>query len=119
MLIVNEQGKIVDPTTDESSVTVRCAYMKHGGTIHDTMKHRDLNFKLGDFIVCGVNGDISIKSKTEITNKYTIDKMSQSAICDDYLDSVKNYYIEIFGSKTTQMTPGMVMGWAILKPKAA
>lgn len=119
MLIVNEKGKIVDPTKDESAVTVRCAYMRHGGTIHDTIKKRDINFRLGEYIICGINGDIAIKSKEEVARRYSIDRGSQSAVCDDYLDSVKNYYIEIFGSKTIQMTPDMVMSWAILKPKAA
>lgn len=119
MLIVNEQGKIVDPTKDDSAITVRCAYMKHGGTIHDIIRKRDINFKFGEYIICGINGDIAIKSKEEVAKIYSIDKVSQSAICDDYLDNVKNYYIEIFGSKTVQMTPNMVMSWAIMKPKTA
>lgn len=119
MLIVNEHGKIVDPTKDESAITVRCAYMKHGGTIHDSAKNKRINFKFGEYIICGINGSISIKSKEEVAKEYNIDKNSQSAICDDYLESVKNYYIEIFGSKKVQMTPNMVLGWAILKPKAA
>lgn len=117
MLIVNEHGKIVDPLKDSSVVTVRCAYMKHGGTIHDTTRKRSLNFRLGEYIICGINGNIEIKSKDEISKKYIIDKECQSAICDDYLDNVNNYYIEIFGSKTVKMTPNMVKNWAVLKAK--
>ena len=119
ILIVNEQGKIVDPLKDKSNLTVRGAYMKHSGTIHDTIRNTNINFKFGDFIICNATGNIIIKSREQIEKEYVKDTTSSSAICDDYLANLSGYYIEIFGSNTIQLTPKMVRSWVILKPRVA
>lgn len=118
ILIVDDNGKIVDPLTDKSSVTIRGAYMKHSGMLRDTESNTHTNFKCGDFIICGINGKISIKSKEQIAQEYKQDTSTNIAVCDDYLTSIGSYYIEIFGSKTVQVTPAMIKKWTILKPVA-
>ena len=117
ILLVNEQGKIIDPTVDRNSFTVRSAYMKHSGIVHDSIHNVKIPFKAGDFILCGADGKIDIKSKIEVESGYTKDNESNSAVCDDYLKTSQCYYIEIFGSKPIQITESIVKNWVILKPR--
>ncbi|MBO5388008.1 MAG: hypothetical protein J6A59_07710 [Lachnospiraceae bacterium] len=119
ILIVNEQGKIVDPTKDASKLTVRSAYMKRSGIIHDKLNNTDIKFKAGDFILCGANGQITIKDRLVVEKEYTKDTESNKALCDDYLDVSSNYMIEIFGAKPVQLTSNMIKSWVILKPVKA
>lgn len=117
ILIVNKQGKIVDPTTDNSEVTVRSAYMKHNGVIYDSLNNTKITFKAGDFILCGANGEIKIKDRLTVEKEYTKDTESQKAICDDYLANSEYYTIEMFGNKPVKLSANMIKSWAILKPK--
>lgn len=116
ILIVNEQGKIVDPTKDKESFTVRVAYMKHSGIVHDTINNKNIPFRSGDFIICVADGKIEIKDRLTVEKRYKKDTESSQAICDDYLKITQNYYIEIFGNKPLQLTPNMVKSWTIMKP---
>lgn len=116
MLIVNENGKIIDPTKDMDKFSVRSAYMKHGGIIHDTIHNTKIPFRLGDFILCGANGEVFIKDRLTVEKEYKKDYEHDSAICDDYLDVASNYYIEIFGSKPIQLNSKMIKSWVILQP---
>lgn len=116
ILIVNEQGKIVDPTKDTSGLTVRSAYMKHSGVIIDTIHDKKVPFKAGDFIICGPNGEILIKDRGSVEREYRKDTESQSAVCDDYLSITKSYFIEVFGNKPIQLSDQFVRRWIILKP---
>lgn len=116
ILIINEQGKIVDPTVECSAFTVRSAYMKHSGVVHDSIHNKRIPFKSGDFIVCVANGDIVIKDKRDIHDNYKTDSESSKAICDDYLNNIQNYHIEIFGSKPIPLSEQMIKSWVILKP---
>lgn len=119
ILIVNEQGKIVDPTKDKSSFTVRSAYMKHSGVVHDKIHNSKIPFKAGDFILCGANGEIDIKDRLSVEKDYRKDTENSHAVCDDYLETAQNYLIEIFGSKPIQLNSQMIKNWVILKPAQA
>ena len=119
ILIVNDKGKIVDPTKDKDSFTVRSAYMKHSGIIHDNIHNKKIPFRAGDFIICEANGEILIKDRLSVEKNYRKDNESDKAICDDYLGTSQHYYIEIFGSKPIQINSQMVKNWVILKPVKA
>jgi hypothetical protein len=119
ILIVDNNGKIIDPTVDKSGLTVRSAYMKNSGLIRNTLNGTTVTFKAGDFIICGANGDIAIKSRLEVEKEYTKANDNNSAICDDYLNGPTNYSIEIFGNKSIQLTDKMIKSWVILKHKSA
>lgn len=117
ILIVTDQGKIVDPTVEVSNLTVRSAYMKHSGIITNINTNETIPFKTGDFILCGVNGKIEIKNRLEVEQEYKRDTESNMAICDNYLSSLSNYKIEVFGNKAIQLEPKIIKSWAILKHK--
>lgn len=117
ILIITEEGKIIDPTIESSDLTVRSAYMKHSGIIRNTLTNDTIQFRSGDFIICGANGELSIKSRIEVEEEYARDTDSTKAICDDYLNTSSDYFIEIFGNKPISLTADMIKTWAILKPK--
>lgn len=119
ILIVDNTGKIVDPTLENNQLTVRSAYMKRSGLVKDNVHNKDIPFKAGDFIVCGANGEITIKNKLEMEKEYTKSNDESHAICDDYLYFASNYFIEIFGGKPIQITDNMIKAWAIFKPRMA
>lgn len=117
VLIVDEQGKIIDPTKNIQGITLRGACMKKNGIIKDTLNNKVMTFKCGDFILCGINGDIVIKDRLEVEK--TLDKvnMINKAVCDDYIEGSHRYQIEIFGSKPILLTDSMIKSWAVLKHK--
>lgn len=117
ILIVNSNGQIIDPTKSADKLSVRVAYMKYSGIIYDTAHNSKIPFRHGDFIVCEASGKISIHSKDEVDKSYEKDDKSDSAVCDDYLTSINNYSIEVFGSKTVELKPDTVKRWLIYKPK--
>lgn len=119
ILVVSDNGKIVDPTKNKDGFTVRSAYMKHSGIIHDTVNNIRIPFKAGDFIICEANGAIIIKDRLSVEKLYKKDTESAQAFCDDYLDTASNCYIELFGSKPIQLTKTMIKSWIILKPIAS
>lgn len=119
ILVVGDNGKIVDPTKNKDNFTVRSAYMKHSGVVHDTVNNTKIPFKAGDFIICEANGAVIIKDRLSVEQLYRKDTESAQAFCDDYLDVASNCYIELFGSKPIKLTKAMIKSWIILKPKAA
>ena len=116
ILIVDDNGKIVDPTKDLNKLTVRSAYMKRSGIVYDTNKGTKIPFKAGDFILCGANGEIKIKDRLVVEKEYQKVTDSNKAICDDCLSTLSCYNIEIFGNQPIKLTPDMIKSWAILKP---
>lgn len=116
ILIVNEDGKIVNPVQESTELAIRGAYMKRSGIIHDSINDREITFKAGDFILCEADGNISIKSRLDTENEYEIDTSGSKAICDDYLDIAGHYSVEILGSKPIKLSENIIKSWKILKP---
>lgn len=119
MLLVNEQGKIIDPSIDKTSLTFRAALIKRSGLIYDNTNGKKIPFEAGDFLICNVNGALDKKGRLEIEKNYDVDNISKSAVCDDYLDNTQNYSVEIFGNKPIQMKKEQILTWTIIKPKIA
>lgn len=119
ILVVDSNGKIVDPTQNKSKFTVRIAYMKRSGIIRDTVRNKETRFKAGDVIVCEASGDINIMDSITAKKTYTRDTESAHAFCDDYLEIASNCYIEVFGDKPIQLNARTINGWAIMKPRTA
>ena len=121
VLIVKEDGKIVDPTKaiNDTDLTIRVAYMKHSGIMYNIDKTQRISFKAGDFIICEANGQLSIKDRLSIEKCYTFDKQLEKAVCDDYLNMCADYIVEIFGSKPIQLNDKVVKAWSIMRPRKA
>lgn len=116
ILIVNEQGKIVDPLADKSKLTVRSVYLKHAGVLRNKMNGKDKQFNAGDFIICNPDGSMDIQSRDYVNKVYKQDHERNNAICDDYLNNASSYCIEMFGGKPIDLSEKMIKSWAILKP---
>jgi len=116
ILIVNDQGKIIDPLTDKSKLAVRGVYMKHAGMLHNNISKKDTFFEAGDFIICNPDGSIDIQKKHIAEKSYVQDKNRDSAVCDDYLTNAKYYSIEIFGGNPITLGEQIIKSWAILVP---
>lgn len=117
ILIVDDQGKIIDPTKNKCGITVRGAYMKKNGIIKDIQNNKVIQFKCGDFILCGANGDIVVKDRLEVEKNLDKDTSTNKAICDDYISESPRYQIEIFGNKPIYLTSNIIKSWTILKHK--
>ena len=116
LLIVNEQGKIVDPKADKSTLTVRSVYLKHAGVLHDNSCSRAKQFKSGDYIICNPDGSMDIQNRIAVEKNYKRDYERGNATCDDYVGLRNQYSLEIFGGSLIDLTPNVVKSWAILKP---
>lgn len=113
-------GNVIDPLVQKNNLSVRAAYMKSSGIIKDRTNNKTIQFKAGDFIICEPSGQLEIKQRMEIEKTYIKDKEMNKAICDDYLNNIDSYIIEIFGTKPIQLNKQMIQSWTILKPiKAA
>ena len=119
ILIVSKQGKIVDPKADKSVLTIRGAYLKRAGVIRELNSGKQKAFKHGEFLVCYPDGSLDITSKDYLVKYYKQDTERDNATCDDYLDDVNNYSIEIFGANPIVVNPNLVKSWMILKPIGA
>ena len=115
-LVVDANGKIVDPTKSVGT-TVRGAYMKRNGVIRDLCTNKVITFRAGDYIICNANGTINVLDRLDVEKEYDIDRNSKSALCDDYISDDK-YNIEVFGTKPIKLTSIMIKSWAILKSKS-
>ena len=117
ILIVTEDGKVIDPLADKTKTTIRAVIMKHAGLLKNNEKHKSKQFKSGDLIVCMPDGRIDVKDVDFVRNNYKRDFARDKALCDDYINGVEKYTIEIFGNQEVALKPEMVLSWNILAPK--
>ena len=116
ILIVDNQGKIIDPLKEKNKLSIRAAYMMHNGIIRDSVTSASLTFNAGDFIVCNPDGSINILPGKELGRNYIKGKDVGSAVCDDYLGNVGRYSIEVFGKNPIVLSDKIIKSWAILLP---
>lgn len=112
-LIIDESGKIVDPSKSVAK-TIRCTYMKKNGVLRDTINNSVMTFKAGDCILCTENGDLKVQPRLAVEKEYKVEKGAAKAVCDDYIRSDR-YFIEIFGAGKVNLTDSIITNWAILK----
>ena len=113
-LIVDSNGRIVDPSLDKGEVKIRATRMRRGGIIHDKKNNRNITFEAGDFIVCGYRGELAVIDKEEIMTKYKVDNSSKAAICDENCKDLCYYPIEIFGTTSRELTREQILKWSII-----
>lgn len=116
ILIVDSTGKIIDPE-DKRSVRMRATRVKRAGAIHDKIKNITIPFKAGDYLVCGFKGVIRAVKSNEMDDLFIIDKETKYATCDNYLNNLKRYPIEIFGKDLIELNKNQILKWSIVKPK--
>lgn len=115
-LIMNSQGKIIDPKLDKVGMTVRVALMKHGGMVTNTINGRTYMFNAGDFIIVNPNADIEVVLRAEFNKLFAPIQNVGSAICDNRLDDkLVGIKVEMYGGNATMLTPAIVKRWQIVK----
>lgn len=117
IMIVDESGRIVDPKTNKSMVTIRAARMKSAGHIANRVTGKIDRFTVGDFIVVNVDGQIKVVPGRTFITEYTPEKGQKSATCDHCLNCVSDYTLEIYGSNAIVLSPDSTLTWAIARHK--
>lgn len=117
IIAVDQKGNIIDPSVvaKQNTVYMRAAKMSRGGIIYDKRQDKKLSFGSGDYILCGVNGTLRPVRGTDAVNLFTISKDSDSAVCDEFLQNLEYYPIELFGGSITTLNESQVKRWPIVK----
>lgn len=116
-LWVNANGVIVDPEKDVNEITYRAVKMKRGGTLYNEDTGGKQVFGAGDFIVCGLQGELRAVKEADILRLFEIDREVKMATCDNDLSKLGKYPIELFGKEKVVMNEKLVKTWGILKVK--
>lgn len=117
IVTVDQNGNLIDPSqiAKEKTVYMRAVRMKRGGIIYDQKKSMKITFEPGDYILCGINGVLRpIKSEAAKTT-FSLTGDSTSAVCDEYLDNLSDYPVELFGGPTQSLNAEQVKRWPIVK----
>lgn len=117
ILIINDDGKIIDPNKKESGTSFRLMRVKRSGLVANKVTSEKIPFQAGNYLVCGVKGNITVEDMQTVVSKYTVDNEANSALCDDYLDNVSDYSIEFFGQAPIVLNKNIVLKWGIIKAK--
>ena len=117
ILIVNDDGKIIDPNKKETGTSFRAMRVRRSGLIFDKATNTKKPFNAGSYLICGVGGNIKIETTETVIARYVLDKELSSAMCDNYLENISNYSIELFGQPPVNLSKDMILKWGILKIK--
>lgn len=117
VVAVDENGSLVDPTViaQQPQVYMRAAKMARGGIIYDKKSNRRLGFASGDYILCGVNATLRPIKASEASGLFKIATDVNAAVCDEFLQNLTEYPIELFGSTATVLNASQVKSWPIVK----
>lgn len=116
ILIIDQSGRIVDPTKSVSGVVIRATRMKHGGIVTH-VNGSSQTFGVGDFLMVNPSGQIRIVPGTEFIQNYTPESSLTTATCDHCLECVSDYTVEIYGSNAIVLNPSFVLTWNVAKHK--
>lgn len=116
---IDQNGNIIDPEKIKQNdyVYMRAVKIKRGGVIYDNEKGMKIVFASGDYILCGVNGILRPVKADQAKDKLSYVSNIDIAICDEYLDNLSKYPIELFGSDIQYIKPETVRKWPIVKVK--
>lgn len=114
-LWVNANGVIVDPEKDINEITYRAVKMKRGGTLYDLDKGTKQVFGVGDFLVCGLLGELRAVKEKDIMRMFEVDREVNMATCDNDLSKLEKYPIELFGQEKVFLNEKLIKSWGILK----
>jgi len=116
-LWVNGNGVIVDPERDINEISYRAVKMRKGGTLYNLEKGTKEIFGVGDYIVCGLFGELRSVKERDILKLFEVDREVKMATCDNDLTKLEKYPIELFGKEKMYMKEDIVKSWGILKAR--
>ena len=119
VVTVDQNGNMIDPNeiAKQEYVYMRAVRMKRGGIIHDNKKNKNMSFESGDYILCGINGTLKPIKSALAKDVFTIDGEGTSAICDEFLNNLSYYPVELFGGTAQSLSEAQVKRWPIVKVK--
>lgn len=119
VVTVDQNGNIVDVSevSKQEYVYMRAVRMKRGGIVHDNVKNRNMGFESGDYILCGINGMLKPIKSSIAKDIFTIDGEGTSAVCDEFLNNLAMYPVELFGGSVQSLSEAQVRRWPIVKVK--
>jgi hypothetical protein len=113
ILVINDDGKIIDPSENNSDLAIRAILMNSNGVIRGKNDKTMLQFKKGDFVLCEGIGELRVITKEEFEKQYK--KSSDSkALCDVYFDN-NRYELQIFGRDLINLTVDIIKQWMLVK----
>lgn len=117
IVAVDQNGNIIDPVeiSKENYVYMRAVRMKRGGIIYDNKKKAKITFEPGDYILCGINGILRPIKSADAKTRFILSGDSNTAVCDEYLDNLRDYPVELFGGPTQPLSAEQVKKWPIVK----
>lgn len=113
VILVDMNGNIVDTTKKNQSVTVRATQSRRSGILYCHSKKSTKTFSAGDYIVCTPSGGLNILGNTDAREKMQR-AVESSAICDTYLDNLKDYSVEFLGQPRQTLPANVVMRWPVV-----
>ena len=116
---VDEDGNIIEAkeqaVAKPQTVIMRAIKMKRGGIIYDNKNNKKIVFRPGDFILCGSKATLRSISSEAASKMLKVKHDADKAICDDSLDNLENFPVEMFGSKPQCIQPNQVKRWPIVE----
>lgn len=112
---IDSVGKILDPSKNVSGIKLRATKLIRSGILYNNRTNSKMNFESGDYIICGINGDLIIDKADNIYGKYNSRVVDRSADCDSCLDNLKDYSIEFYGNKPIKISKQQVLKWAVIR----
>lgn len=121
IVTVDQHGKLIDPSelVKQEELYMRAVRMKRGGVIHDTINNKTIPFESGDYILCGINGTIRPIKSSKAKDVFVMDRTETSAICDEFLNNLERYPVELFGGTTQTLKDTQVRRWPIVRVNVA
>lgn len=117
IVTVDQNGNIIEAegAKKPQCILMRAVKMKRAGILYDNVKNKRVTFGPGDYIVCGVNGVLLPLKADEANKRLTVTNEAAVAVCDEYLDNLSKYPVEIFGTEAKQLRADQVKRWPIVK----
>lgn len=115
IMIVSDDGRIVDPTSNKKDIVIRAIRMKSGGQIIYLKDNSTRRFAAGDFIIVQADGKLNVVPGQRFISDYRPEKSHDMATCDYYIDRVANYAVEVYGSNAITLNPNQVKVWTMAK----
>lgn len=114
---VDQNGNIIDQANIEKKnfAYMRAARTKNGGILHDRKDGKKIPFEKGDYIICGVDSKLRTIKSADASKNFTVTNESNTAICDNSLDNLAYYQVEIFGKAPQSFNADQVKRWPIIK----
>lgn len=115
IMIVDDEGKIIDPAVNKDVAIIRATRMKSAGQVANRSTGKVDRFTVGDFIIINISGKLEVIPGPIFVKNYRPEKECGTATCDYSLDCLADYTIEIYGNNAMVISPEQAKTWLMAK----